>query len=1295
MLHMNLKRHTTCMKKLKLQWIITCALVLLLWPATLLAQLPLVEQISSNFITSFAEDPKGYIWIGTNHGLNRFSGSNYTVYYAQKDSTALNSDYVNNLMFDADNRLWMSNECGLCMWQDGVFRHPQRVGFNPIGRVLDLDREWLVVTDRKGVAKVNKLTLKEEKYYPQPGMSNVTAITISSQKQVWTANALQQATDIYILDENLNLLRTLHGPKDTYIRDIVEDTRHRMWVTTNKGLLCYDAKTWEELPVPDELAEAVRDKRIHFLLPYRQDFLLIGIAGEGMYRYDVARRILTRLHAQQRLKAQNYVCFIDSNNGIWLSDQENDFQYYPERAAFNNLSSIFEHLTDPFVKNLQFDREGYLWMRSSHDLASYDTQADKIAFHLPDDNRYGYGYIFIDSKNRLWVIRNRLELRQYAISKGKIVREEHRYTFPANVFSVSEDKEGRIWVTLSDRFAMLAADGKFTYRYAPGGITFSQLQTLQPSGTMILYTVNNGLYKFGEDQQFIPLDSLYLPNPNSLTIDRNNTYWIGTYNTGLVHYDPYTQRMERFDTSSGLIDNSLKAVAEDKKGNIWFSSSTHIGRYDVQEKTFSYLYDNHFSKGKLYALNCVAVAPDGTLFFGGSGGITAIYPNVPMEKNPDIPLHLDMVLVNGSIYNGNEEKLSLSHQENMVTFYYSALKFEAGFLLNYAYMLEGFDKDWIDAGANKRVAYSNLPAGKYTLRVKARMLNGEWCKNELTKEVIVHPAPWAAPWAIALYWLAGIGLAVLAIRLIIRWRTQEERLALAERQKEINQAHIDFVTNISHEVRTPLAMVYAPLKELAKDNNLNEHERGLVDIMLRNAERLLRLVQQLLDTKTGEKDEKQLRVAMADLTAFIQAQTANFRFIAHEKGLTVNLHAGQDTVACFDAEKVEKIFYNLLSNAIKYTPEGGSIDITVDSDGKNAHIRVADTGQGIPPEKREQLFGRFERLGADKKYPKVNGKGIGLNYAQYLAHLHKGDIGYTPNQPQGACFTLCIPQSLTAYSPEERVQGNEYQMPLPKDEIRATEKDTPKENTLLIAEDDQEVREYLRALLATDYNVIAVENGEEAIDGLGMNLPDLIISDVVMPGKDGYELCKAVKTSPDWGHIPFILLTAKNDTDSSIKGLDCGADAYVGKPFDPFYLKAAISNLLENRKRMHRIVQNLTSENLSKGKAREAMLDEQDRQFLENLHALLDKHLDDEDFSITSLAKEMLVSYSSLYARIKSLTGQTPQNFLNTYRMNTAMQLLKSGKYNVSEVSYKVGASSVANFSRSFKRQFGIPPSEV
>ena len=1272
---------------------IAAILLILALPAKLLAQLPLTDQISSNFITSFAEDPQGYIWIGTNHGLNRFSGSNYAVYYSKKDSTALNSDYISNLLSDEDNRLWMSNECGLCVWENGAFRHLQNVGFDPIARLLDLDRESLIITDRKGIAKVNKQTLRPEKYFPQAGMNMVEAITIASDRKIWTANSVNHATEIYILDPDLNLLDKIACPQAAGIKQIIEDRKGNMWVITGKQLLCFDVATRQPVGIPPELDKATRNRKIHFLLPYRNDCLLAGIAGKGLYRYDMTLEMLIPMHTRQKLAEETYVCFIDSHNGIWLSDQKNDVQYFPERSAFNNLSAVFDHLEDPFVKTLMFDREGYLWMRSSKDIASYAPQTDNIIFH--QSGGHTYGNLFIDSRNDLWVIRNRQEVQQFAIADGNITRLKNSITFPANIFSVSEDKQGRIWITLPDRFAVLAPDGNISYNYPPQGISFSQLRTVNAQRDMFLYTVANGIYKFSDDRQFIPLDSLHLPNPNSIIIDRRGNYWIGTYNTGLLHYDPKKRKMECFDTSSGLVDNSLKSVIEDKNGDIWFSSPTHITKYDVSEKTFSYIYDNSFSKGKLYGINSAALAPDGTLYFGGSGGITAIYPDVPLEGVQNIPLNFDMILVNDEARATDGKTLTLSHRENMLTFWYSALTFESGDLLNYAYKLEGFDKDWINAGNNKRVAYFNLPSGKYTFKVRVRMLNGEWGLNELKKEIVIHPAPWAAPWAIALYWLAGIAVLIFVLWLIIRWRTQEERLALTERQKEINQEHIDFVTNISHEVRTPLTMVYAPLKELAKENNLNEHERNLIDIMQRNADRLMRLVKQLLDSGKGEKDDKRLQTSQADLSAFVSTLTDNFRFLIQEKGLTVNLHADRKTTACFDVEKVEKIFYNLLSNAIKYTPEKGSIDISVEGDGQTACIRIADTGQGIPPEKRKHLFDRFERLDADKKYPGVNGQGIGLNYAQYLAHLHKGNIAYTPNRPQGACFTLSIPQAQEAYSPEERAQANEYSMPASVGGSPHSGQTSPKEHTLLIAEDDLEVREYLRSLLAPEYNVIAVQNGEEAMEWLGMNPPDLIVSDVVMPLKNGYELCQAVKTNTDWGHIPVILLTAKNDTDSSIKGLNCGADAYVNKPFDPFYLKAAIGNLLENRKRMQRIVKNLTSGSIPKEKAREVLLSEQDRQFLENLHALLDQHLDNENFNINALAKELNMSYSSLYARIKMMTGQTPQNFFITYRMNKAMQLLKTGQYTVSEVCYKVGASSLANFSRSFKRQFGIPPSEV
>lgn len=1253
---------------------------------------PLTDHISSYNVTTFAEDAKGYIWMGTNHGLNRYSGSNYATFYSQKDSASLNSDYILSLCLDSESRLWISNECGLCVWEDDKFRHPHSVGFNPIAQVLELDKEWIIATDRKGVTKVNKQTFSEEANFSRPCMSLINAIAITGDKQIWAANALKNATSIYILDADLKLLQTLDCGKNISIEKIVEDSQQTIWVTTNKGLLRYNAKTGKQLETPAALEQLTKQARIHFLMPYKQNSLLVGIANKGMFCYDLLKQTITPIHTQQKLTADSYVCFVDSRNDIWLSDKETKVQYYPDKSSYGNISSILSHLEDPFIKNVVLDQEGYLWVRTSRDFACYDIRTDEVTYHESAGN--AYGYLFIDSKNNLWVIYNYSQLRQYSISNGK-PQLKNTIQFQSNVFSVSEDKSGRIWATLTDKFAIINPSGETIFKYAPEGISFSHLQTTFPSRKMFLFTIANGIYEFGNDQQFIPLDGLELPNPNSIHIDKDNAYWIGTYNTGLIHYIPREDVTEQFDSSSGLIDNNMKSIIEDREGNIWFSTSTHITKYDIQKKSFSYIHDNNFINGKLYAINCATTAPDGTLYFGGSGGITVIHPHSLNKESGDVPLNFDVVLVNGKVRSDVKENITLGYKENMITFWYSGLSFESGTSLNYAYQLDGFDKGWIDAGNNKRVAYSNLPGGKYTFKVRVRKLNGEWSKNELMLGIHIKPAPWASPLAIALYWMAGIGALCLAVWLIIRWKVQKERLQLSERQKEMNQEHIDFVTNISHEFRTPLSLIYAPLKELVHKNNLNEHDQMLVNTMQRNTDRLMQLTEQILDSDNSKKEEKKLQVALGDLSAFTRMLADNFRFIAHEKGIVMETHCPDAANGYFDAEKVEKIICNLISNAIKYTPENGKIDISLHPNGHEVLIEVRDTGIGIQPEKQEQLFKRFDRLDVNKVKPNIAGSGIGLHYAQYLAILHKGDISYKPNSPEGSCFTLTIPFDEKDYHPDELAQEDRYITdPTPPTGDAAPDKEQ-KENTLLIVEDNMDVRNYIHNLLSCHYNIMVAQDGEEALESLSLNLPDVIVSDVVMPRKDGFELCRTVKASPDYGHIPIILLTAKSDIASSIKGLDCGADAYVNKPFDPYYLKAVIENLITNRKRIQQIVRNLTPGNIEEEKAQEAMLNEHDRVFLQNLHAQMDKHLADEEFNINVMAQAMGMSYSSLYAKIKSLTGQSPQAFFITYRMNMAMELLKSRQYTVSEVCYMVGASSLASFSRSFKRQFGFPPSAV
>lgn len=565
-------------------------------------------------------------------------------------------------------------------------------------------------------------------------------------------------------------------------------------------------------------------------------------------------------------------------------------------------------------------------------------------------------------------------------------------------------------------------------------------------------------------------------------------------------------------------------------------------------------------------------------------------------------------------------------------------------------------------------------------------------------------SPWFSPTAWVFY--------IFLIPILISYgketykylKHREKRIQLAEEQQELHEQHMHFVANISHEIRTPLTLISAPLKELIAHNELNDHDRELLGIMQRNVSRLNMLAEQILNNSNHGKDDRVLRETFGDISAFVEGIANNFRFYAHEKNLHLTFDSktnGQQ--GYFDMEKVEKIVSNLMSNAMKYTPEGGDIVVRVCLDQSNAVVIVKDTGIGVTDSRQREMFRRFNRLDMSAIDPSSKGFGVGLHYAQCLAFLHHGRLCYEPNVPKGSRFTLSIPYK-EAVQEKAVVEASAMQSETAVEEtMEPSVHNEVDENlpTILLAEDDYEMRGYIQLLLDEDYNVIVAGDGEEALEKLKLNVPDLVLSDVVMNRMDGFELCQRIKESPDYGYLPVLLLTAKSDLDNRKHGIDCGADAYVGKPFDPYYLKSVIASILENRQRIQRIIRSMThiepetSNNEGDAGNAEPLMSERDREFLNHFHRLLSDHLADDDLNVTQLAGEMNLSYSSLYARVKDLTGQSPQVFLTTYRMNIAMELLQTHNYTVSEVCYKVGASSPANFARSFKKQFGMVPSAV
>lgn len=559
-------------------------------------------------------------------------------------------------------------------------------------------------------------------------------------------------------------------------------------------------------------------------------------------------------------------------------------------------------------------------------------------------------------------------------------------------------------------------------------------------------------------------------------------------------------------------------------------------------------------------------------------------------------------------------------------------------------------------------------------------------------------SPWFAPAAWVFYIFLIPILTTYGIQAYKFFKHREERIHQAEEQQEMHEQHLHFVANISHEIRTPLTLISAPLKELMANNNLDDRDRELLAVMQRNVTRLNHLAEQILDNTNHGKDDRVLKESFGDIGAFVENIANNFRFYAHEKNLNLTFDsqtAGQQ--GYFDMEKVEKIISNLMTNAMKYTPEGGDIVVRVSLNGDNAVIVVKDTGIGVTNSRQREMFRRFNRLDMSALNPGSKGFGVGLHYAQCLAFLHHGRLAYEPNVPKGSRFTLTIPykEAVTELPVLQEAEDAPLNAEKPEGIKGEVDDNLP---TILLVEDDYEMRRYIQMLLDEDYNVIIAGDGEEALEKLQLTVPDLVLSDVVMRRMDGFSLCRNIKESPDYGYVPVLLLTAKSDMDNRKHGIDCGADAYIGKPFDPYYLKSVIASILQNRLRIQQIIRSMTHmEELPTDpeSTPEPLMSERDREFLSHFHKLLSDHLEDDSLNVNQLASEMNLSYSSLYARVKDLTGQSPQVFLNTYRMNIAMELLKTHNYTVAEVCYKVGGSTPANFSRSFKKQFGIVPSAV
>ena len=1325
----------------------------LLLLVTLLSSI-LSDGLSNQKVNAFTEDADGHIWIATSRGLNRYNVHEYHQYFCTDDTLGLPDNQINDVYCGRDGRLWVATVDGAAYrTETGAFiRIPFQGDFGnfrdileaPDGRILMSNAVSLFVFDPE---KEELRTLVED--YNAYGLPAETWVGDR-------LYALYGRTELKSYDSrDFSVQESIPLPFTAY--HICHAGNGEIWLSGVGNLRIYDTRSggWKSLPEAIRREPRIMGGDVDILFPVDDNTLLLNVIGTGMFCWQ---RNIDRVLFQgdpgfpyEIPSAEIRTIFQDSRQNLWFGTVDQGYSTsYHYRDGFNNnkhLTAAFEHKT---VVSLCRDVADRLWIATLRDgLWMREPGSEQLRLmdvsHLVPDAHIGYlrcGKVYCDADGDLWLLfsdKYRVVRCRYAQGRLQMV-DSFFFTHPA---AIAEDDQGRVWIggnamelarydKASRTVTMVPYTEKSDWPFV------SELLFIEPgkiliaaNGTsLVRLNTNSGIVSpvtLTEEEKRVCIQRSVLI-PNVLYKDSNGELWIGTLANGLLRHD---YQHDVTEPVPGTPCSDICAIQEDRQGNIWVSTMNGLGRYDRTVGQFVNYYGADGIGGNQFSDRAACLLGDGTLIFGGTHGLTVFNP-IDVSQRRTVPLVFEDLKIHNQIVEPGPDApiakelcakpdITLRHDQDGFSISFAALDYSEHERSHYYYKMEGFDRYWIDAGNNHEAYYANLPAGRYQFKVRITNNNRSIVETEDSLNVRVLP-PWNQTWwARALAVLLGLGLLMLVgfqFRRIRRERLQhaahirqerEEREKARqekEQEKRLNQIQMNYFSNVAHEFRTPLTMIAGPVSELAQSPDVKGRDRKLVGVIQRNATWMLSLVGQLLDFNRIGNNKLQLKVAKTDIVAPLNNTVDLFRFNAHSKNIELLAHGLEEPLVMWaDVDKVQKITMNLLSNALKYTPAGGRVTLSFDvlprdeitgffplgekdTDSQYACISVADTGSGIPEGETEKIFERFYRAGGSENR---QGSGIGLFYARALTSFHHGYLKAWNRDEGGALFRFILPVSASSYTEDERTERQPEIAPLPASfTTKPSEGEQEGQRLIAVVDDDIDVANYVKILLQPTYRVNVYFDAASALAGMAEEAPDLLVSDVVMPGKSGYELCEAVKGDLQLSHIPVILVTAKVAVENQVQGLAKGADAYVTKPFQPAYLMALIGSLLENRDKLRRQLGTATTTEDIEPEA----LSPRDAAFMKQLYGLMEKELDNTDLDINRITELMKISRTKFYYKVKGLTGENPSVFFKRYKLNRAADLLKEGKYNMSEIAWMTGFSTLSHFSTSFKKQFGVPPSE-
>ena len=1283
------------------------------------------DRISNPSVTSFCADTLGRMWIGTQRGLNRFNGYDFHQYFFSSDTTGLPGNSISDLAMDIHGRLWVGTEDGVAMVSgDGSFhrvpvnskeKYVYQILCSEDGHVFLNMMEDLCVLDESACSFESRLSTID-RYH-----SYCQKCYLDGKGNLWSVASLEiRCYDTATLANTENYM-TPHFVVTSALLSGGE-----IWISGRHSLSIFNTVTrrYEDIPKAISSCNPLMREDIEFIAEADSSNIFLKTADGQLYRYNKEEESVAQVSSAQLQIPSDFAVkgiFPDREGRLWLASDNNGFVVRPPLGEGTRLGLSTGELDSASIVSASRDSHGNIWMFSLHDgLFRFETESGKLlkvdVSHTPAYDKADYLHsnnplVLADSSGCVWMsFPDSRSIMKGRLHSGKMkVEEEYGLYYPRVAVC---DSEGGVWIgTFNYYIHHQPAGGKQMRRIQVYPAKTTQITCLLEYGDHIivgaynepLMMVNRHTYTM----EYLPVSSEDYEKctprgffcPTVLRLDSNGDILIGTRFNGLLRYNPGSSSLQKI---AGFPETDIASIEEDAFGRLWVSTTDGIVVYSPSEDSWYDYYSSGISSGMYFYDRSSLGGEDGYMLFGTSHGLVVINPG---ESHPasDAKVYFeDIKLGNKAVALDGRTTLALSHRNNSFGVTFAVPDYLGVGTIRYRYKLEGNGHSWVELGSGREIYFSNLPAGKYSLRVCHYLGNENLSENVLNIKIAPHPLL-SLPALVS--YLVILILLILLVRKAQQRIMKEKSMAMEaefekEQEKKNNRMNMTFFSNVSHEFRTPLTMISGPVSQLSEERGLSDHGKYLLSLVKSSVERMLSLVNQLLDFSRLENASLDLKVQYGDIVPFLAESMRIFKANAESLGIRI-IEEGLEypLVTWFDPDIIQKILSNLMSNALKFTPKGGIIvlelDEQVNDDEQYIRISVSDNGKGIPEDKFEAIFDRYYQLRNSGNSRQGNtGTGIGLYYARSLANIHHGSLTASNREGGGAEFSLILPKSEWAYSQNEKTvvettpDGRFLQESVPSLTAGDPDPENDQRPLILAVDDDPDIIRYLISLFSGQYRVTTANSAEEGYTLALESSPDLILSDVAMPGKDGFEFCREIKQDLQLCHIPVILVTAMGAMENQVLGLNEGADAYVTKPFDVSYLWALVRSQLENRRRVQKLV------NAATGSASIDSLNSKDKSFLDMLYTLMEEELSNEDMDVARLASLLRISRTKFYYKMKGLTGKSPSEFFMQYKLNMAAKMLVEGKLNVSEVAIKTGFASLAHFSKSFKKQFGVSPSK-